>query len=142
MYAELRRCAEFGTPRPESQAIFKGHDDLPRDGRETCAVTVTSSARLVAMGSAQCCPSPAGCSVQRAHPLTGQGMGQAHASPVVWQTWAWCRSRSTVAAPRDDHAHGVGQGRGLWHECWCHGASRGRAAPSGGVRLDSESYDA
>jgi len=36
---------------------------------------------VMAMGSAQCWPSPAWCSGQWAHPLTGQGLGQAHAFP-------------------------------------------------------------
>jgi len=35
----------------------------------------------MALGSAQCWPSPAWCSGQWAHPLTGQGLGQAHAFP-------------------------------------------------------------
>ena len=69
--------------------------DLPADGREICPVVATGPAQGV------CRPPPT-----RVAQLNGLTPWPARAwvrrmdSPLVWQTWAWCRSRSTVAVAR------------------------------------------
>ena len=80
-------------------ASVKGQRFLPGGGHETCPVTDTSSAWWWP------------CDLPKGLATDGWGWGQVKGltpcpasawvrrmeSPLVWQTWAWWRSRSTVA---------------------------------------------
>ena len=43
---------------------------------------------------------PGGALLQGLDSFPGGGLGQPDAVTLVWQRWAWCRSRSTVAVAR------------------------------------------
>jgi hypothetical protein len=74
----------------EGWGFVKGHEDLPVDGHEICPVVATRSARSWP-------PDVPGGYVKAFTPLPARAWVRRTLSPLVWQTWAWCSSRSTVA---------------------------------------------
>lgn len=70
--------------------------NLPGDGHEICPVVAMGSARGLAATGLGFRPG--------ASPLVRRGLGTSRTeSPLVWQTWAWCSSRSTVAVASAGH---------------------------------------
>ena len=57
---------------PNGSCVLVGHEDLPGDGHENCPVVAMGSAQLLAITGP-------GWSAQWAHPLAGEGLGEAHA---------------------------------------------------------------
>ena len=76
----------------------KGHWNLPRGGRETCPVAVT---RELPGDGHGICPGAdhhrPGAQLKGLTPCPARACDRRTLSPVVWQMWAWCSSRSTVA---------------------------------------------
>ena len=77
----------------------KGHWDLPGGGQETCPVAVTRIARWWPWDL------PCGGHHGRGYgrgltPWPARAWVRRTLSPLVWQTCAWCSSRSTVAVAR------------------------------------------
>ena len=82
-----------------SLAHVKGQSELPSGGHETCPLTVTRTARWwpwdLPMGAGG--HHRPGAQANGLTPWPASAWVSRTLSPLVWQTWAWCNSRSTVA---------------------------------------------
>ena len=79
--------------------FVKGQQELPSGGHETCPLTVTGTARWWPWDLPKGLrPLPTrGIQFNGLTPWPASAWVSRTLSPLVWQTWAWCRSRSTVA---------------------------------------------
>jgi hypothetical protein len=76
----------------------KGHADLNGGGRETCTVVDIRIERWWPPDLPGGVVAPAvGGQVRALTPCPVRARDRRTLSPLVWQRWAWCRSRSTVA---------------------------------------------